>query len=248
MNECTAFLIWCVLWNNKQFQVYLPSIHVLHGISHGVPLKPLLVDLGCLWRSLWKMIGTEYFIKIKYFYILSNILNSWSQGRKGNPTERDSIAQHLPGNKTLPICGGRKTFPVASRGRWSPTNVSRSRGRKGICSEVRWHRCWPDLTRLCPFWSWDSHISLQLSLYQVWINHVWSEVKSLSRVRLFPSPWTVAYQAPPSMGFSRQQYWSGLPFPSPGDLPDPGIKPGSPAFQADSWTSEPRGKPWLNHV
>ena len=69
-----------------------------------------------------------------------------------------------------------------------------------------------------------------------------SEVKSLSRVRLFATPWTVAYQAPPSMGFSRQEYLSGLPFPSPGDLPDPGIKPRSPAFQADTLTSEPPGK------
>ena len=64
-------------------------------------------------------------------------------------------------------------------------------------------------------------------------------VKSLSRVRLFATPWTVAYQAPPSMGFSRQEYWSGLPFPSPGDLPDPGIEPGSPALQADALTSQP---------
>ena len=48
-----------------------------------------------------------------------------------------------------------------------------------------------------------------------------------------------AYQAPPSMGFSRQEYWSGLPFPAPGDLPDPGIEPSSPAFQADGLTSEP---------
>jgi len=48
------------------------------------------------------------------------------------------------------------------------------------------------------------------------------------------TPWTVAYQAPPSMGFSRQEYWSGLPFPSPGDLPDPGIEPTSPASQADT--------------
>ena len=56
------------------------------------------------------------------------------------------------------------------------------------------------------------------------------------------TPWTVAYQAPPSMGFSRQEYWSGLPFPSPGDLPDPGIEPGSPAFQADALTSEPPGQ------
>ena len=54
-------------------------------------------------------------------------------------------------------------------------------------------------------------------------------VKSLSRVRLFVTPWTVAHQAPPSMEFSRQEYWSGLPFPSPGDLPNPGIEPSSPA-------------------
>ena len=53
-------------------------------------------------------------------------------------------------------------------------------------------------------------------------------MKLLSRVRLFATPWTVANQAPPSTGFSRQEYWSGLPFPSPGDLPDPGIEPGSP--------------------
>ena len=70
-------------------------------------------------------------------------------------------------------------------------------------------------------------------------NNILSE---LSRVRLFATPWTIAYQAPPSMGFSRQEYWSGLPFPSPGDLPDPGIEPGSPAFQADALTSESPGK------
>ena len=69
------------------------------------------------------------------------------------------------------------------------------------------------------------------------------KVKSLSRVRLFATPWTVGHQAPASMGFPRQEYWSGLPFPSPGDLPDPGIEPGSPALQADALTSEPPGKP-----
>ena len=53
------------------------------------------------------------------------------------------------------------------------------------------------------------------------------------------APWTVAYQAPLSMGFSRQEYWSGLPFPSPGDLPNPGIEPGSPALQADALPSKP---------
>ena len=83
----------------------------------------------------------------------------------------------------------------------------------------------------------------------------------LSRVQLLATPWTVAHQAPMSMAFSRQEYWSGLPFPSPGDLPDPGIKqeywsglpfpslgalpdPGiKPALQADSLPSEPPGKP-----
>ena len=58
------------------------------------------------------------------------------------------------------------------------------------------------------------------------------KVKSLSCVRLFGTPWTVAYQASLSIEFSRQEYWSGLSFPSSGDLPDPGIKPGYPAFQA----------------
>ena len=67
-------------------------------------------------------------------------------------------------------------------------------------------------------------------------------MKLLSRVRLFATPWPVTYQAPPFMGFSRQACWSGLPFPSPGDLPDPGIKPGSPALQADALPSEPPGK------
>ena len=69
------------------------------------------------------------------------------------------------------------------------------------------------------------------------------KVKSLSRVRLFATPWTVAHQTPPSMGFSRQNYWSGLPFPSPGDLPNPRIELRSPALQADALTSEPPGKP-----
>ena len=70
-----------------------------------------------------------------------------------------------------------------------------------------------------------------------------SIVKSLSRVRLCGwTPWTVAYQAPPSMGFSRQACWSGLPFRSPGDLSDPGIEPQSLPLQADTLPSEPPGK------
>ena len=70
-------------------------------------------------------------------------------------------------------------------------------------------------------------------------------MKSLSCVRLLATPWTVAYQAPLSVGFSRQEYWSGLPFPPPGELPDPGIEPMSPvspALQAHSLPTEPSGK------
>ena len=69
------------------------------------------------------------------------------------------------------------------------------------------------------------------------------KVKSLNGFRLSVTEWTVAYQASPSMGFSRKEYWSGLPFPSPGDLPDPGIEPRSPTLQADALPSEPPGKP-----
>ena len=65
---------------------------------------------------------------------------------------------------------------------------------------------------------------------------------ALSHVQLFATPWTVAHQAPLSMEFSRQEHWSGLPLPSLGDLPDTGIEPMSPAFQADSLPSEPPGK------
>ena len=82
--------------------------------------------------------------------------------------------------------------------------------------------------------------------FAVWRYIVAVVVQSPSPVQLFATPWTVAYQASLSMGFSRQEYWSGLPFPSPGDLPNPGIKPGSPALGADALTSEPPGKPMSN--
>ena len=83
---------------------------------------------------------------------------------------------------------------------------------------------------LSDFNSFDSEISINV------------KVKSLSHVRLFATPWTIAYQAPQSMGFSRQECWSGLPFPSPGYLPDLGIEPASPALQADALPSELPGK------
>ena len=67
------------------------------------------------------------------------------------------------------------------------------------------------------------------------------KVKSLSRVRLFETPWTVAYQASPSTGFSRKEYWSGLPFPSPGDVPDSGLELMSPVLAGGFFTAEPPG-------
>ena len=83
-------------------------------------------------------------------------------------------------------------------------------------------------------------LHMYLFIYYVYV------LSCFSRVQLFATPWTVAHQAPVSMGFSRQKYWSGLPFPPPEDLPDPGIKPMSPVFpalQADSLPPEPPGKP-----
>ena len=74
------------------------------------------------------------------------------------------------------------------------------------------------------------------------------KVKSLSRVQLFAISWTVVYQASLSMGFSRQEYWSGVPFPSPGDPPDPGIEPRSPALQVDTLPSEPPEKPIKKYI
>ena len=94
--------------------------------------------------------------------------------------------------------------------------------------------------------------SLRLSTNLTWLNKYliycftvfqFSSAQSLSCAQLFATPWTAGHQAPLSMRFSRQGYWSGLPFPSPGDLPNPGIEPRSPVLQADSLLSELQGKP-----
>ena len=76
--------------------------------------------------------------------------------------------------------------------------------------------------------------------------HILGGVSSLSRVPLFVTLWAAARQAPLSMGFSRREYWSGLPCPTPGDLPDPEIAPGYPVLQADSSPSEPPGYMHIN--
>ena len=74
------------------------------------------------------------------------------------------------------------------------------------------------------------------------------KVRSLSYIRLFATPWTVAHQPLPSMEFSRREYWSGLAFPSPGDHPDPGIEPWSPTLQVEALPSEPPGNPQFSKV
>ena len=96
-------------------------------------------------------------------------------------------------------------------------------------------------------WVSSNEVDEPRTYYTEWKWKKEKKVKSLSHVRLFVTSQTAAYQAPQSMGFSRQEYWSGLPFPSPGDLPDPGIEPRSPALQADALTSEPPGKPLIHN-
>ena len=75
------------------------------------------------------------------------------------------------------------------------------------------------------------------------VNRPLNVLSCFSCVQLFAGPWTIAHHAPLSMELSKQDYWSGMPFPFPGDLPDPGIKPKSSALKADSLPSEPPGKP-----
>ena len=90
------------------------------------------------------------------------------------------------------------------------------------------------------------------AVWETWVRSLgWKDplekgMATHSRILTWRTPWTIAYQAPPSMGFSRQEHWSGLPFPSPGDLPDPEIEPGSPTLQADALPSEPPGKSKLS--
>ena len=105
---------------------------------------------------------------------------------------------------------------------------------------------WTKLVRYLNLLSWISYfnrldgcVRISSELLMAWetmrnTGMKWSEVKLLSHVRLFATPWTVAYKAPQSMEFSRQECWRGLPFPPPGDLPDTGIELGSPALKANT--------------
>ena len=92
------------------------------------------------------------------------------------------------------------------------------------------------------FWNTKTFSPLLFNGLYPHIMSISEPVKLLSHVRLFAIPWTVAYQSPPPMEFSRQEYWSGLPFPTPGDLPDPEMEPRSPTLQADALSPELPGK------
>ena len=83
----------------------------------------------------------------------------------------------------------------------------------------------------------DAHFQATYWPFGAWFNWKKEKVKSLSCVQLFATPWAIAYQSPPSMGFSRQEYWSRLPFPSPGDLSDPRIEPGSLTLHFNLWVT-----------
>ena len=109
-------------------------------------------------------------------------------------------------------------------------------GRDGCAS---WTWLLPACSSLTTRFGWDGKD--HVIQFWNWKKRKWS---CSSRVWLFATLWAVAHQAPPSMGFSRQEYWSGLPLPSPGDLPDPGIEPRCPSLQANALLSEPLAKSW----
>ena len=124
--------------------------------------------------------------------------------------------------------------------------------------EVTYKDHWSQITITIIIIMRTFEILWELSKYQVhkvstfkkkfFCSFFFSFFKSLSHAQLFATPKTVAHQAPLSMGFSRQQYWSALSFPSPGDLPDPGIELMSPIWAEGVFTNEPSGKPWREHI
>ena len=115
--------------------------------------------------------------------------------------------------------------PMEGEAWWATVHgVAKSRTRLSYLTLNYTDFLYPQIVNIYIRWAWSILLFQKVSEW----------VKSLSRVWLFATPWTVAYQASPSMGFSRQEHWSGLPFPSPGDLPYSGIEPRSPTLQAGS--------------
>ena len=147
-----------------------------------------------------------------------------------------SCPQSLPASESFPmsqlVAWGGQSTGVSALASFLPKSVPLN-AMPLSHPELRWE----GHGKCSEFWG----PSVQIGVLNLWSPgqcKVKVKVKSLSFVWLFSTPWHVACQTPPSMGFSRQEYWSGLSFPSPGDLPDPGIKPASPTLQADSLLSE----------
>ena len=118
-------------------------------------------------------------------------------------------------------------------------------GRLQSTGSQRVGHAWVTSLSLVGIWTWQTLLYFCLLTHSLTHSFIlcWLDACMLSRVWLFVTPLTVAHQAPLSMGFSRQEYWSGLPFPTSGPLPDPGIEPASPAFAGAFFTAEPPEKP-----
>ena len=165
-----------------------------------------------------------------------NSVAFWPHGREGRwpacPEEGTGWVDPLPGAH-----GGVNRCPGLSAGAAeSLANITR-----GLLDSVHPSSCWHSGHTPKPCRGHCPAVLSNTDSFAPWKWKWWS----LSRVRLFATPWTVARQAPLSRGFSRQECWSGLPCPLPGDLPVPGIKPGCLPLQADSLPPEPPGKPNL---
>ena len=162
------------------------------------------------------------------------------------------------------LTGWRLQLSAFTRGRYWVFHIIRICSFKITCFPAHFVLCKDTFSvqTLYHLWSKDSsgeysvNVGSQTSFYHDEVKRTTRWLRSLkwqatcfmkSEVAqscgLFAIPWTVAYQAPPSIEFSRQEYWDGLPLPSAGDLPDRGIKPMSPTLQADALPSEPPGKP-----
>ena len=143
------------------------------------------------------------------------------------------LCQHTPSHSLCSYAAMAQDSP------WEPVRNTGSQPTPAILSQS------PHFIKMP---GWVEGI-VKMEQHRLKLTYIWDlfpptfKVKLLSLLRLSVIPLTVAYQAPPSTAFSRQEYWSGLPFPSPGDLSEPGIKPRSSALQADALPSEPPGKP-----
>ena len=150
--------------------------------------------------------------------------------------------------KTSPLLL-RKARPLPAHGRLSLGTESQGHRLVMLCVDwISAPPCTPSCTWQGRGSEWSPYHCVLSNLHTVPV--VLSDLRAcmlsgFSRVWLFMTPRTVAHQAPLSMGFSKQRYWNGLPFPSPGDLPHPGIEPGSSALKANSLPSVPPGKPCL---